>query len=214
MPRPRERSTLLKSVPRAPGRDRARQGDRSRPDRGLVRGRGPDRAEEQDHPALGTTGNAAFGAARSAHRFHLHLRGYLPRRWQGSRARPARLQHRGDEPAPRRNRRRSGSRQARRTRRRPGRMGPLGRPRASRQHYARRAPAQIPRTQPCGAPPKAAELAPAENVWQFMRDNWLSNRVFASYTDLVDHCCEAWNKLIERPWTIMSIGLRDWANGF
>src|SRR3954470_12825637 len=65
MPRPRERSTLLKSVPRAPGRDRARQGDRSRPDRGLVRGRGPDRAEEQDHPALGTTGNAALGAARS-----------------------------------------------------------------------------------------------------------------------------------------------------
>src|SRR3982751_4329262 len=38
MPRPRERSTLLKSLPRAPGRDRARQGDRSRPDRGLVRG--------------------------------------------------------------------------------------------------------------------------------------------------------------------------------
>src|SRR4051794_24565815 len=97
MPRPRERSTLLKSVPRAPGCDRARQGDRSRPDRGLVRGRGPDRAEEQDHPALGTTGNAALGAARSAHRFHLHLRGYLPRRWQGSRARPARLQHRGDD---------------------------------------------------------------------------------------------------------------------
>src|SRR3954467_12798529 len=148
MPRPRERSTLLKSVPRAPGRDRARQGDRSRPDRGLVRGRGPDRAEEQDHPALGTTGNAAFGAARSAHRFHLHLRGYLPRRWQGSRARPARLQHRGDEPAPRRNRRRSGSRQARRTRRRPGRMAPLGRPRASRQHHARGAPAQMPGTQP------------------------------------------------------------------
>ena len=148
MPRPRERSTLLKSVPRAPGRDRARQGDRSRPNRGLVRGRGPDRAEEQDHPALGTTGNAALGAARSAHRFHLHLRGYLPRRWQGSRARPARLQHRGDEPAPRRNRRRSDSRQARRTRRRPGRMAPLGRPRASRQHHARGAPAQMPGAQP------------------------------------------------------------------
>jgi hypothetical protein len=42
----------------------------------------------------------------------------------------------------------------------------------------------------------------------------LSNRVFASYADLVDHCCEAWNKLVDRPWTIMSIGLRDWANGF
>ncbi len=58
------------------------------------------------------------------------------------------------------------------------------------------------------------ELNPAENVWQYMRDNWLSNRVFASYVDLVDHCCGAWNKLIERPWTIMSIGLRDWANEF
>ena len=44
-----------------------------------------------------------------------------------------------------------------------------------------------------------------------MRENWLSNRVFASYNDIVDHCCEAWNTLIDQPWTIMSIGLRDWA---
>jgi len=29
-----------------------------------------------------------------------------------------------------------------------------------------------------------------------MRDNWLSNRVFKSYDDLVDHCREAWNKLV------------------
>jgi transposase len=63
-------------------------------------------------------------------------------------------------------------------------------------------------------PPRAPELNPMENVWQFMRDNWLSNRVFGSRDDIVAHCCEAWNKLIEQPWTIMSIGLRDWANGF
>src|SRR5262245_65387404 len=31
-------------------------------------------------------------------------------------------------------------------------------------------------------PPKCPELNPVENVWQFMRDNWLSNRVFKSYT--------------------------------
>ena len=30
-------------------------------------------------------------------------------------------------------------------------------------------------------PAKCPELNPQENVWQFMRDNWLSNRVFASY---------------------------------
>jgi len=26
-----------------------------------------------------------------------------------------------------------------------------------------------------------------------MRDNWLSNRIFKSYDDIVDHCREAWN---------------------
>jgi hypothetical protein len=26
-----------------------------------------------------------------------------------------------------------------------------------------------------------------------MRQNWLSNRVFKSYDDIVDHCCYAWN---------------------
>ena len=31
-------------------------------------------------------------------------------------------------------------------------------------------------------PPKCPELNPVENVWQFMRDNWLSNRIFTSYT--------------------------------
>ena len=61
-------------------------------------------------------------------------------------------------------------------------------------------------------PPKCPELNPQENVWQFMRDNWLSNRVFTSYDNLVDHCCAAWNKLIDQPWSIMSIGLRDWAH--
>jgi hypothetical protein len=44
-----------------------------------------------------------------------------------------------------------------------------------------------------------------------LRDNWLSNRIFKSFDDVVDHCCEAWNKLIDQPWRIMSIGLREWA---
>ena len=63
-------------------------------------------------------------------------------------------------------------------------------------------------------PPKCPELNPVENVWQFMRDNWLSNRVFTSYEAILDHSCAAWNKLIDQPWRIMSIGLRDWAHGF
>lgn len=63
-------------------------------------------------------------------------------------------------------------------------------------------------------PPKCPELNPVENIWQFMRENWLSNRIFQSYEDIIDHCCHAWNKLTDQPWTIMSIGLRDWAHRF
>lgn len=62
-------------------------------------------------------------------------------------------------------------------------------------------------------PAKCPELNPQENVWQFLRDNWLSNRVFASYEEIVDHCCDAWNRLVDQPWRIMSLGLRNWANG-
>src|SRR5437868_498101 len=45
---------------------------------------------------------------------------------------------------------------------------------------------------------KASELNPAENIWQFMRDNWLSNRIFESHEDILDHCCFAWGSLPSR----------------
>ncbi len=60
-------------------------------------------------------------------------------------------------------------------------------------------------------PPRSPELNPVENVWQFMRDNWLSNRVFTSYDDILAHCCDSWNKLVDQPWRISTIGLRNWA---
>lgn len=63
-------------------------------------------------------------------------------------------------------------------------------------------------------PAKCPELNSQENIWQFLRENWLSNRVFTSYDNIVDHCCHAWNRLVEQPWKIMSIGSRTWAQGF
>ena len=42
----------------------------------------------------------------------------------------------------------------------------------------------------------------------------LSNRIFRSYDDIVALGCGAWNKLIEHPWQIMSIGQRKWTHGF
>jgi hypothetical protein len=59
-------------------------------------------------------------------------------------------------------------------------------------------------------PPRSPELNSQENIWQFMRQNWLSNRIFQSFDEIVDHCCDAWNTLIHQPWKIMSIAYRDW----
>ena len=63
-------------------------------------------------------------------------------------------------------------------------------------------------------PSRSPALNPVENVWQFLRDHWLSNRVFGCYDDILDHCCDAWNKLVAQPWRIMSIGPRQWAYRF
>lgn len=61
-------------------------------------------------------------------------------------------------------------------------------------------------------PSKSPELNPVENIWQYLRANWISNRVFEDYDDIIDVGCEAWNKLIDQPDKIKSIGKRKWAN--
>jgi transposase len=61
-------------------------------------------------------------------------------------------------------------------------------------------------------PPYSPELNPTENIWQFLRQNQLSNRVFNSYDDIVNACCKAWNDLTEIPDRIRSIATRPWAS--
>ena len=61
-------------------------------------------------------------------------------------------------------------------------------------------------------PAKALELNPVQNIWQVMRDNGLSNRIFRSYEQIVALCSEAWNRLRDQPWRVMSIGPRNWAH--
>jgi len=60
-------------------------------------------------------------------------------------------------------------------------------------------------------PPKSPELNPTENIWQYLRQTWLSIRVFGDYADICDACCTAWNKLIAETGRIASIGTRQWA---
>ena len=61
-------------------------------------------------------------------------------------------------------------------------------------------------------PSRSPELNPVETIWQYLRGNWLSNRVFDTYDHILDAACDAWQRLIAQPDTITSIGLRDWAH--
>jgi hypothetical protein len=61
-------------------------------------------------------------------------------------------------------------------------------------------------------PSRAPELNPVEQIWQYLRANWLSNRVFENFDAIIDAACDAWNKLINQPNTITSIGMRQWAH--
>jgi len=61
-------------------------------------------------------------------------------------------------------------------------------------------------------PSRAPELNPVENIWQYLRANWLSNRVFDTYADILDAACDAWNKFSAQPNVITSIGSRKWAH--
>jgi hypothetical protein len=55
-------------------------------------------------------------------------------------------------------------------------------------------------------PSRAPELNPVENVWQDLRANWLSNRVFETCEAVVEAAREAWRKLLAQPHTITPIG--------
>ena len=61
-------------------------------------------------------------------------------------------------------------------------------------------------------PSRAPELNPVENVWQYLRQNRLSNRVFENYDAIIEAAGDAWRRLIAQPQTITSIGMRDWAH--
>jgi len=60
-------------------------------------------------------------------------------------------------------------------------------------------------------PPYSPELNPTENVWEYLRQNKLSLRVWDDYTAIVDTCCTAWNDFMATPERITSIATRDWA---
>ena len=60
-------------------------------------------------------------------------------------------------------------------------------------------------------PPYSPELNPMENVWDYLRGNKLSHKVWDTYDAIVEACAKAWRFLIDDPDRIRSIAHRDWA---
>ncbi|HTC11128.1 MAG TPA: transposase, partial [Acetobacteraceae bacterium] len=60
-------------------------------------------------------------------------------------------------------------------------------------------------------PPYAPELNPMENIWDYLRGNKLSQRVWDSYEAILAACTEAWLFLVTDLARIESIAHRAWA---
>ena len=147
---------------------------------------------------MGQNGIAAAGRSRPAHAIDLPVRCRMPgarnRRGTGS----ALLQQRGHAASSQRDRQQGQPWRSRHPHPRSGRLARSEGVEGPAQHLADAVAAPIARAEQPGK--YLAVHAP----------NWLSNR-FKFYDDIVDHCCYAWNTLIDQPWKIMSIALRDWA---
>lgn len=60
-------------------------------------------------------------------------------------------------------------------------------------------------------PAYSPELNPMENIWEYLRANKLSSRVWEDYDAILQACADAWNWLVNDPDRIRSIGTREWA---
>ena len=60
-------------------------------------------------------------------------------------------------------------------------------------------------------PRYAPELNSAENIWEYLRKNKLSNTVFDSYDDILDKACQAWLYFAEDKLSVTTITNRVWA---
>ena len=60
-------------------------------------------------------------------------------------------------------------------------------------------------------PPASPELNAQENVWQYLRQRYLSNRVFNSHTAILDAYQHAWQSLLAESGRIASLATRNWA---
>jgi len=61
-------------------------------------------------------------------------------------------------------------------------------------------------------PPYSPELNPIEQVWQWLKQKWLSNRAYQDYEAIVDACCKAWNQFATNEATVRKLCRREWVD--
>ena len=162
--------------------------------------RSPDRPEERLGPAMGKARHAASSARRSTLRERLPVRRHLSSPRHRRCARSAARRHRGHAAS----------------------LDEISRNVAKGAHavllldragWHTTGKLDVPTNiTPIFLPSRAPELNPVENLWQYLRGNWLSNRVFDTYDAIIDAACQAWMNILRKPEIITSIGLRDWAH--
>ena len=59
-------------------------------------------------------------------------------------------------------------------------------------------------------PPYSPELNSMEQVWQWLRQHCLSNRVFNNYEDIVEQVSLAWNRFINDVERVKKLCVRNW----
>ena len=61
-------------------------------------------------------------------------------------------------------------------------------------------------------PPYAPELNAMEQIWEWIKNHFLSNQCYDVYEDIVTMACYAWNQLSQDVNLVKSIMYRDWIN--
>lgn len=59
-------------------------------------------------------------------------------------------------------------------------------------------------------PPYSPELNPVERVWLYLRERFLSLRLLYSIEEIIDACCDAWNRLVAEPDRLRSLCAYPW----
>ena len=59
-------------------------------------------------------------------------------------------------------------------------------------------------------PPYCPELNPVERIWLYLRERFLSLRLFNSTEAIIEACCIAWNKLVAEPGRLKSLSDFPW----